>query len=103
MELPIGTIWMYYEPSTFRELNIKMSSLKEWGNDFLYDSLIGAVKYKSSKEFSYNCDEMELGKSKETDFEFTTREGLFDENQLFAIYEKKDIEEFIKRLQKTLK
>ena len=41
---------------------------------------------------------MESGESMPVDFEVTSREGLFEEEQLFAVYEKEDVEKLIKRL-----
>jgi hypothetical protein len=102
MKMPIGTIFSYYEPSCFRELMVKASDLTEWENDFLYDNIIGAIKTVSSEAFSVKCDLMEVGESVSMDFEKTLREGLFDEDQLFAIYEKEDVGKLIKRLQESL-
>lgn len=103
MKLPIGTIWSYYEPSYFRQLNIKVSDKTEWENDFLVNYLIGAVKHYSSEEFFDNCKEMKNGESLPVDFWLTGREGLFDDKQLFAIYEDDDVKMLIKRLKKRKK
>ena len=102
MKLPIGTVWSYYEPSCFRELNIKASDLSEWENDFLFDPLIGEIENKGSDDFSIKCDKMEGGESFPMDFDQTGREGLFDQEQLFAIYEEEDVKKLVARLQKTL-
>jgi len=102
MKLPIGTVFSYYEPCVFRDLLIKVSDDKQWPTDFLYDDLIGAVKNKGSDDFSEKCRRMELGESLPVDFEYTGREGLFEDEQLFAVYEKDDVEQLIKRLQNTL-
>ena len=59
MDMPIGTVFSYYEPCNFRDLMIKRSDTTEWENDF-----------------------------------------LFDEEQLYAIYEKNDIKDLIIILEK---
>ena len=102
MKLPIETVFSYYEPTCFRELNIKVSDLSEWETDFLFDPLVGQIKTISSDDFSDKCERMEKGESLPMDFEFTGREGLFDKEQLFAIYEKEDVKKLIIRLQKTI-
>jgi hypothetical protein len=102
MKLPIGTVWSYYEPCVFRDLNIKVSDLSEWETDFLYDGVIGKIDVQSSEDFTNKCELMEKGESVPMDFEQTSREGLFDDDQLFAIYEKEDVEKLIIRLQKCI-
>lgn len=103
MKLPKETVFSYYEPCVFRELMIKVSDDKGWPTDFLYDSIIGKIDSKSSEDFSNKCEMMEKGESVPMDFESTGREGLFDDEQLYAVYEKEDVEKLIARLQKTIK
>ncbi len=103
MKLPIGTIFSYYEPMCFRDLAIKASDLKEgWTVDFLYDDIIGQIDNSGSDDFFEKCERMEKGESMPMDFEQTGREGLFEDKQLFAVYEREDVEKLIRRLQKTL-
>lgn len=102
MDMPIGTVWSYYEPCIFNELNIKASDKREWETDFLLDPIIGQIENTGSDDFFEKCERMEKGESMPTDFENTSREGLFEDEQLFAIYEKEDVKKLIERLQKTL-
>ena len=103
MKLPLGTVFSYYEPCVFHDLNVKASDLKEgWEVDFLYDEIIGAIDSHSSEDRSDKCEAMERGESVPMDFESTGREGLFDEERLYAIYEKEDVEKLIDRLKMTL-
>ena len=97
MKMPSGTVFSYYEPCIFTQLMIKADD-GGWGNDFLIDNLIGAVENESSGDFSEKCGRMERGESLPVDFDFTGREGLFDDDQLFAIYEEEDKKKLIKRL-----
>lgn len=102
LKMPKGTVYSYYEPCCFRELEIKADEPGNYENDWLFDSLIGAVKNDSSGDYSEKCTLMEAGDSQEVDFEYTGRDGLFEDEQLYAVYEKEDVEALIKRLQKTL-
>jgi len=98
MDTPIGTVFSYYEPICFSGLMIKQSDLLGWETDFLYDNIIGALDSESSEDYYDKCKKMEAGESMLVDFEVTSREGLFEEEQLFAVYEKEDVEKLIKRL-----
>ena len=98
MELPSGTLFSYYEPCVFRGLHIKDSSPEKGYPDFSMSDLIGAFEHSSSGEFSEKCDRMQAGESLPVDFEYSGREGLFDDTILYAVYEKQDVEKLIKRL-----
>lgn len=102
MELPSGTVFSYYEPCVFHDLYIKDSAPDEWSPDFVVSGLIGAIARTSSDDFIENCERMERGESMSVDFEFSGREGLFDHEQLFSVYEKSDVEILIERLKQTL-
>jgi hypothetical protein len=102
INMPCGTVFSYYKPCMFNELMIKASDSSSWGNDFLYDDIIGPIEADSSDDFLDKCENMENGVSLPVDFENTKREGLFDDKQLFAVYEKEDVKKLIERLEKTL-
>lgn len=103
LKLPAETLFSYYEPCSFADLHIKVSDKNSgYDNDFLYDSIIGPIFCQNSEDFTNKCDEMEKGKSVKLDFEYTRREGLFEDEQLFAIYEKDDVIQLITRLNKLL-
>ena len=96
LELPINTMYSHYSPCVIDDLMIKYDS---FGNDWRYQNLIGNVKCNSSDEYFDNLIKAEeYGSSFDLDFYFSDRDGMFKENQLFVIYEKKDIKQFINRL-----
>lgn len=100
--LPEGTLYSDYEPCIFTSLKVKGSTLysEEKPIDFIYESLIGNIYAESSGHFVDMLDDAENNKtSLPMDFECGERDGLYEENQLFAIYEKKDLEDFIKKLE----
>lgn len=96
--MPAGTIYSEYKPCVFHGLYIKADNPGNYENDWLYDDLIGAVKCNSSEDCSGKCEQMENGASIEVDFENTCRDGMFDDKQLYAIYEKDDVKKLIERL-----
>jgi hypothetical protein len=102
MEMPAGTVFSYYQPCFFNGLSIKDSSPEKGYPDFSMSDLIGSVEHGNSDEFSTKCDQMELGESMPVDFEFSGREGLFDDELLYAVYEKEDVIKLINRLRDTL-
>lgn len=97
MQMPAGTVWSYYEPCVYRGLHIKDDDPSD-SPDFLYSDLIGAVENTSSGDFYEKSTRMEKGESLPVDFEATGREGWFDDNQLYAVYEKDDVKKLIERL-----
>lgn len=99
LKTPRGTVYSYYEPCVFRELNVKTTDSTDYENDFVYFSLIGEFDIQDGKDFSDICTRMEDGESIPASFEETQREGLFDDEQLFLVYEKEDVENMIKTLQ----
>ena len=102
LKTPRNTLFSYYEPCCFRELCVKTSDNKDWENDFIYFSLIAEFNKQNSEEFDKICERMEKGQSVPQSFEETSREGLFDDEQLFLVYEKEDIKGLIGTLQEII-
>ena len=107
-ELPNNTLYSEYEPCAFWGLKIKQKTLfldsqNKEPFDFIYEDLIGNVLSKNSNEF---VDILEFAEENKTsfklDFDCTERDGLFEKEQLFAIYEKEDLTELIKKLNSLL-
>lgn len=100
--LPKGTLYSYFEPNYFSGLKIKWNTLINSDGkpfDFNYEDLIGNILSDNSQEF-YDIIEASIEKktSFKLDFNCMQRDGLFEENQLFAIYEKEDLESLINKL-----
>jgi hypothetical protein len=98
MELPSGVVFSYYGPCAFNGLMVKDSEPEKGYPDFCLSNLIGAVDCSGSEDFVVKCEDMENGESRPVDFESSGREGHFDDKQLYAIYEKEDVDKLIKRL-----
>ena len=93
LAMPEGTVFAKYEPCIFGELMVKGET---WTNDFLYQSFgwidtdgepfVVLSKMEKSQVISCPVDVS------------TRRDGLFDEDQLFAIYENEDIRAIVNAL-----
>lgn len=87
---------MKYEPCVFEDLCAKGET---WEHDWLYENITYSIECTSSDDFGIKLEDAEEnGVSVAMDFDSTCRDGCFDDNQLFAVYEKKDIEALINKL-----
>jgi hypothetical protein len=104
LKLPAGTVFAKYSPSVFGELMIKGASLFHdgTGNDFLYQPIVDAIECEDSDEFIQKCDAAENGESVRFDFDCLGRDGFFDYDELYAVWERVDVEQLIDRLQEAL-
>lgn len=97
-EYPPGIIFSKYEPINFSGLMVKGSTIyadaagKIDPFDFNYHELIGNVKAKSTEELDQILTYAEAEKTDfKLDFNTSSRDGLFEKNQKFAIYSKYDV------------
>lgn len=105
LSMPSGTLFSYFQPNVFDGLKIKHHTLycDSIPCDFVYQSLIGNVKCNGSDDMDdilYNA--LENGTRFELGFDSAGREALYDEDQLFAVYEKNDLADLIITLQKLV-
>ncbi len=99
-KLPAGTIFLKYEPCVFEELQCKGDT---WDHDFLSENIAYNIENTGSDDFSGKLfDAQEYGISLKMDFNCRSRDGCFDRDQLFAVYEKQDVEMLISKLTKCL-
>lgn len=99
--LPNGTLYSKYERYGFQGLMVKQNTLYYENKpiDFLYDDLIGNIDVQNSDEFIDKLYDAEINKtSLSMDFDCTERDGLYEDEQMFAIYEDEDLKCFIKKL-----
>lgn len=100
LSMPSGTVYSHYMPQVSEGLMIKGDT---WTNDWLYQDLLFNVEGESSDEASDKLtDAEENGTSFKLDLNCGSRDGMFDENQLFMVYEKSDIERLIEALKDCL-
>lgn len=103
--LPKGAVYSDYEPCVFSGLYIKQGNIHSRTEpiDFVYKDLIGNIDSDDTNHFVGILDDALINKSSlPLHFNSMERDGLFDSNQLFAVYEKEDLEELIKELKNSL-
>jgi len=101
LKMPEGTVYTLYEPCCFYGgLIVKWESLK---NDWYKSLLHGWISSEHSDDFFKKSEQYaNTGESFEFDLFSSGRDGCFEEKQLFAVYEEKDIKMLICRLQGLL-
>lgn len=105
LAMPAGTVFAKYQPCVFGDLLIKGETLAG-GIDFRYQQIVDSLDVGGSGEF---VDRLHLAEAKgaagpeiEMDFNCESRDGLFDADQLFAVWSRDDVEALINRLGRTL-
>lgn len=101
LALPPETLFSKYQPCVFEDLCIKGDTILE--NDFCYQSITDAIACNSSDDFTDILSRAEITEeSIQMDFDCQGRDGCFDSEQLFAIWERSDVEALIQRLQRVV-
>lgn len=99
IKLPAGIIFAKYEPFIFGDLMIKGDT---YNKDFSSVTLL-EVKASSMDEMIDILESAETGSSFKLDLEYYCRDGLFEKDQLFAVYEKEDVEQLLETIYRCLK
>ena len=101
LAMPAGTVFSKYSPGAFDSLAIKGETVGTI--DFFVQEIESAVDADHSGDL---YDKLEAaqhkGASLSMDFNCEGRDGLFEPEQLFAVWEKADVEGLIARLQQCL-
>ena len=96
--LPIGTLYSDYEPCVFGPLSIKGET---WDYDFLTKSIADAIDNEGSDDFADKLlKAQKTGEDLPMNFDCFGRDGLFNKDQLFAVWSKKDFNNFIGMIRK---
>lgn len=99
---PIGTFFCKYEPCVFGNFELFGGIFGD--NDYLSSELIAFPKSSGSDEMFDILHAAEKdGNSFELETECYGRDGLYETDQLFAIYEKKDVSQLIETLKQYYK
>lgn len=89
--LPPGTLFMKYCPLCFDQLCIKDDTING-GQDFCVNDVTNTILCGGSREMQdILFTKGESGESIKMDFNAAGRDGCYDEDQLFAIYEREDV------------
>jgi len=92
--MPPGTFFQKYEPEVFGDLAVLHDV---WGVDFVVNHITGCpIDGKDPSEMSYRLAMMaEDGTSLPVCFDFIARDGMFQKDQLFAVWERADLDTLI--------
>jgi hypothetical protein len=101
LKLPPGTIFSDYQPQCLSGFKVKAES-SIGISDFIYSDLTGNPQNTGSEDFGDKCEAMEQGESVPIDVEFYGREGFYDDNMLYAVYERDDLKKIIGVLEAAL-
>ena len=103
LSMPEGTVYSRYEPCIFTGLEVKASAPGEMEHDWGYDDLIIPIDADDSGDYSEKCSIAEAGVSVALDFYNSTgRDGLFNDEALFAVMEPDEIRALIAKLASSL-
>lgn len=101
VKLPSGILYSEYTQCIFGELKIKYESISD--SDWFYSNLEGNPDYyngfSESIQFVDACAIMENGNDLAPDLNTLERDGMFDHDRLFCVYNHKDIMMIIDKLQ----
>lgn len=101
LQLPVGTLFSYYDPCIFQGLMVKQHNVSMTVSDFYYIDLIANFT-SMSIDFTDCCQDMEKGLNIPISCELLRREGLHDDNLLYAVYNDDDVKKIIGLLQKSI-
>lgn len=100
LSMPEGTVYAKYVPMLFGDLMIKGETIP---GDFYFQQIVDAIDSESSNDWADKLiDSQENGTSLAMDFHCEGRDGFYDEDQLFAVFEPRDVRSLIERLQEAL-
>ena len=107
LELPPGTVYAKYQPHMYDEMAIKEDTIKlDDGTpiDWIYQSIIPSFRNSNgSDDFDLVGPMVDGGQSAELDYHCCGRDGCFEDEQLFAIWEREDHAALISRLTAALR
>lgn len=102
LAMPSGTVYAKFTPADFfGDMCVKHDT---WTNDWIYQTLNDFDNWHNSAERYIRIDDMVgNGVSYPLLYDSSSRDGFFDEDQLFAIWEKEDIVKLVNLLNKLVK
>ena len=101
LAMPAWTLFAKYRPYSIGELEIKGDT--RIGVDYESAQIADSVDSEDTEDRISKLELCEAGASIDIHANTYQRDAMFDEDQLFAIYENKDIEKIIESLQECIK
>jgi len=94
LAMPPGTVFNKWNPCTFGDLCIKGATM---GKDFSVQYL-DSLQERDGEECIDALYRLEVGEAIPVDLDCQSRDGLFDDDQLFAVWDDADVAALIARL-----
>jgi hypothetical protein len=96
MEYPRGTLYCEFTPDIFGEMMIKGDTIKH--DDVNADWQFQMIQ--SSVDVYVDCH---VGTSFDVDFDALSRDGCYDDDQLYCVWETPDVGQLMERLEQALR
>jgi hypothetical protein len=94
LSLPSGVLFSKYSDNLFGHILIKDESIATQTGDFFYYDLENLVACEHSGEIDGILEKAEVsGESFKLDINVLSRDGLFEADQLFAVWEKSELDD----------
>jgi hypothetical protein len=101
LKLPENTLFCKYKPCCFDDISIKNENVGDI--DFRVRKLFDVDNHDSNEMVDILFDAEETGNYFKLHFNTTYRDGLFDKDQLFAIFDNEEILQLIENLKRCIK
>jgi hypothetical protein len=106
LTLPYNTLYRKFSPIIFGDLEIKEDTIEngidgDWWSVDLHGYVEGCDNSDQNIESIMNA--VNKGSSFTWDLETAGRDGLYDRDEMYAVYENADIEQLIERLKDCIK
>ncbi len=97
LAMPKGTVFSKYDEGSFRGWKIKAENCGK-RDFFVYEIDPICITADGSDHLFDSLDDAKKGIDQEMDFDTLMRDGLFNDDQMFAIYTDEDVSRLIKVL-----
>lgn len=105
LAMPSEVLFAKYAPCYFEALMIKGDTISHDGSDidFFYQDIVSAIKSTGSDDWTNKLfHSAATSGNLAMDFDCQGRDGCFEADQLFAVFEPQDVVALIARLQRTI-
>lgn len=103
LSLPPKTLYRKYQPQIYGDLNIKFDTLpfNDWINLETHGDIEGSMCCGTNSDL--HSVAQYTGDTYRFDLDSCGRDGCYDDDQLFAVYDNEDIQQLIDKLKECLK
>lgn len=99
LQLPENTLYFKYEPDYLHSFGIKMDTIQSREDGRAIDWFYQDLEYPS---YDVEAKMRAVGETIRLDFACQGRDGCFDQDQLFAVFEPGEVQDLIDRLRECL-